>query len=269
MGMAHLVGGAFRALGPEKLAKEDRRDGLPFFLVLLAVAGAIVEWFLINNPVAQTVSAFTLGAMVGRLAFVLPVILLLFAIWLFRHPASVHDNTRVGIGLSLLLVTIAGFSHLFGGQPQPSDGVEQLAKAGGIFGWLIAAPLTLLLTAWGAGVVLGLLTVLSLFIITKTPPNRIGERAKELWAWLFGQPAPAEAEPAPKPSRTASVELDLPEDVPPAQLPWWRRNASQREEDQSASASDGITELLGGGGTTSPPATRPKCSASWPPPKRP
>ena len=248
MGMAHLVGGAVRALGPEKLAKEDRRDGLPFFLMLLAVAGGIVEWFLINNEVAQAISAYTLGALLGRLSFVLPVVFLLFAIWLFRHPASVHDNTRVGIGLSLLLVTTAGFSHLFGGQPQPSDGVEQLATAGGIFGWLIAAPLTLLLTEWGAGIVLGLLTLLSLFIITKTPPNKIGQRARELWAWLFGQPAPTEAEAVVKPSRTQSVELDI-EDVPPAQLPWWRRNASQREEDPSESGRDAMTELLGGGGT--------------------
>jgi S-DNA-T family DNA segregation ATPase FtsK/SpoIIIE len=42
MGLAHLTGGAARALGPEKLSKEDRRDGFPFFLVVLAVIGAIV-----------------------------------------------------------------------------------------------------------------------------------------------------------------------------------------------------------------------------------
>ena len=53
MGLAHVTGGAARALGPETLAKEERRDGLPFFIVVLAVAGALVEWFFINEPVAQ------------------------------------------------------------------------------------------------------------------------------------------------------------------------------------------------------------------------
>ncbi len=86
MGLAHLTGAAARALGPETLAKEDRRDGLPFFLVLLAVAGAIIEWFGINNATAQSISIWTVGALVGRLSFVLPVILLIFAVWLFRHP---------------------------------------------------------------------------------------------------------------------------------------------------------------------------------------
>ena len=33
MGLAHVAGGAARALGPETLQKEERRDGLPFFIV--------------------------------------------------------------------------------------------------------------------------------------------------------------------------------------------------------------------------------------------
>ena len=43
LGMAYVVGGAFRAFSPAELDKAERRDGLPFLLVLLAVAGAVVE----------------------------------------------------------------------------------------------------------------------------------------------------------------------------------------------------------------------------------
>ncbi|MGO4692261.1 DNA translocase FtsK 4TM domain-containing protein [Glaciibacter sp. 2TAF33] len=264
MGLAHLTGGAARALGPEQLSKEERRDGLPFFLVLLAVVGAIVEWFLINEPIAKTLDSWTFGGLFGRVAFALPVIMLLFAIWLFRKPSSVHDNGRIGIGLTLLLVTVSGLCHIFGGQPNPSEGMDVLALSGGVIGWMIAAPLIALTTGIGATAVVILLLVLSLFIITKTPPNKIGERSRELYAWLFGAQLPDAEEraaaKAAKFSKTKQVELDgLGHDddpeIDPNALPWWRRNTSKREEDPDfgsavsvgSAAADPMADLLGGG----------------------
>ncbi len=41
LGLAHATGGLFRAFGPETLEKDQRRDGFPFLLVLLAIAGAM------------------------------------------------------------------------------------------------------------------------------------------------------------------------------------------------------------------------------------
>ena len=255
MGLAHLTGGAARALGPETLAKEERRDGLPFLLVLLAIVGAVVEWFFINDPVAQALDAWTFGGLFGRVAFALPVIMLIFAVWLFRHPSSVHDNTRIGIGLSLLLLTVSGLCHLFGGQPAPSEGMPVLARAGGILGWMLAQPLILLITEVGAAVVIILLLLLSILIITKTPPNRIPARFRELYAWLFGAPEPDEdAEPKPSRRKGKSVQTELDgiddDDAERAGLvPWWRRNASNREEDPAFEAGgiDGITEVFGPG----------------------
>jgi S-DNA-T family DNA segregation ATPase FtsK/SpoIIIE len=271
MGLAHVSGGAARALGPEQLSKEERRDGLPFFLVLLAIAGAVVEWFLINDPVAQTLDAWTFGALFGRLAFALPVILLLFAVWLFRNPSSVHDNGRIGIGLSLLLVTISGLCHIFGGQPVPSEGMEVLALSGGVLGWMIAAPLIFLITEIGASIVVILLLILSLFIITKTPPNKVGERSRELYAWLFGAPLPApEERAAAKEARTEriqalktkQIELDGldadQDDADDAVLPWWRRNTSKREEDPDfSSAVSGTSRADENDYEADPPAADP------------
>ena len=42
MGLAHMTGAAFRLLGRETLDKSERRDGVPFFLVLLAILVAMV-----------------------------------------------------------------------------------------------------------------------------------------------------------------------------------------------------------------------------------
>lgn len=238
MGLAHVAGGGARAFGPEQLDREERRDGLPFFILLLAVAGAVVEWFFINSRIAQTLDAWTFGGLFGRVAFALPVIMLLLAAWLFRHPSSVHDNRRIGVGLLLLLVAVSGLCHIFSGQPQPSEGMPVLARAGGIIGWMVAAPLVALAAGVGATVVMALLLLLSLFIITKTPPNRIGTRIRELYAYLFGAQLPTEEERRERAEqrKTAQFELDgidavADAGVDEAALPWWRRNKTGREED--------------------------------------
>jgi len=246
LGLAHGVGGLFRAFGPESLEKDQRRDGFPFLLVLLACAGAVVEWFFIGEQIAQNISAYTWGLLIGRVAFVLPVLLLLLAGWLFRHPSSVHDNGRIGIGFGFFALSLAGFCHVASGtadrlgvlsRPQPKDGMPALSAAGGLFGWMLGEPLAFL-TPVVAYIVLSLLAVLSILILTKTPPNRIGERLGDLYAWMFG---------AERPLRTAAVD-EAPQDSDEKDdaLPWWRRNKTGREEDPDDDVdSQAITALLG------------------------
>ncbi|MBN9211410.1 MAG: cell division protein FtsK [Microbacterium sp. 71-36] len=238
--LAHGVGGMFRVFGPETLEREQRRDGFPFFLVLLAVAGAVVEWFFIGNDVAATISAYSFGAIIGRVAFVFPVLLLLLAGWLFRHPSSVHDNGRIGIGFALFVISMAGFCHVAGGGPAPSEGLPRLSLAGGLAGWMSGEPLSLLLTDVGAYVALSVLTILSVLILTKTPPNRIGQRLGDLYSWMFG------AERVEKDATTAVLPTDADDDAPAEKsLPWWRRNKSGREEDVDGDlGSDDLTTLL-------------------------
>ncbi|MBO0979533.1 DNA translocase FtsK [Microbacterium sp. SD291] len=247
-GLAHGVGGLFRAFGPETLEKDDRRDGFPFLLVLLAAAGAVDEWFFIGNEVAANISAYSVGGLVGRVAFVMPVLLLLLAGWLFRHPSSVHDNGRIGIGFGLFILTLAGFCHIAAGhadssgdlvRAQPKQGMLALSEAGGLFGWMVGEPLSYL-TPVGAYIVLALLAALSILILTKTPPNRIGQRLGDLYAWMF------DAERPEKPAKDAVAVDDADKVDDPDVLPWWRRNKTGREEDPDEGnlGSDDITALL-------------------------
>lgn len=238
-GLAHGVGGLFRAFGLETLEKDQRRDGFPFLLVLLAIAGAVNEWFFIGSTVAANISAYSVGALIGRAAFIMPVLLLLLAGWLFRHPSSVHDNGRIGIGFGLFVVALAGFCHVAGGMPQPRQGMVALSAAGGLFGWLLGQPLSYL-TAIPAYIVLSLLAALSVLILTKTPPNRIGQRLGDLYAWMF------DAERAPKPAAAEEASVDDADKVDdPDVLPWWRRNKTGREEDpDDRVGSQDLTELL-------------------------
>ena len=234
LGVAHLAGGAFRVLGKETLEKDQRRDGVPFFLLVLAVAGAIVEWFTPAASVSATLDAWTFGGLFGRVAFALPVIMLLFAAWLFRHPSTVHDNTRIGIGGILLLSSVSAICAVASGNPSPSVHSEELAKAGGVIGWIAAWPLTQLGVPGAVVPIAVIVLALSLFIITKTPPNRVGVRLRELYAYLFGATL-AEHEPKEKGSdQKESIQFgtisDLGlDDEDPASLPWWRRNKSKKD----------------------------------------
>ncbi|MBG6107776.1 DNA translocase FtsK [Frigoribacterium sp. CG_9.8] len=247
LGLAHAVGGAARVLGRETLAKDERRDGVPMFVFLLAVVGAVVEWFNPADPIAIALDSYTFGGLFGRVAFALPVIMLLFAVWLFRHPSSVHDNGRIGIGLAVLLTSISALCHIFGGAPQPAGGVEALARAGGVAGWVLAGPLLAVGTAWLAAPIVSLLLLLSLFILTKTPPNRTRVRLRELYGYLFGAQV-VEASPATvlQKGLTAQTgeygsfgDLGLDGDDP-GSVPWWRR--SKKREDEPAFDSSVLTK---------------------------
>ncbi|MEN9714952.1 MAG: hypothetical protein RJA35_419 [Actinomycetota bacterium] len=225
LALAHVFGGAARSLSKEKIAPEDRRDGVPFALFVMGVIGAVIMWFLANNQVAQIANTYTVGLLFGRFSAVLPVFLVAFAVFLARHPSSVRDNTRVGGGLLLLVISIAGFLHIFTGSsdfkvwvnPSDVDGVAKLAQAGGLFGWLISVALLSTITIWGAVPVVALISVGSVLIMTKTPPTRVAERLRELWVRLFGEGKAKVVEAQPDTD-------EIHDAFDGTRVPWWRKD---------------------------------------------
>ena len=229
MFFARMVGGASRAFSKEVVAKEDRRDGVGFFLFLVGVAGVIFAWFMPEVDWVKWLNNHTAGLFFGRFAPALPPIILIFAIYMMRNPSSVKDNGRIAVGLFLLVSSMAGFYHVFSAQPSPQTSdfwVTELplAAAGGLLGWFTSALFIQWLTPWGAVPVLALFSFASLLILTKTSPTRIGERLTQAWIYLFGEPKP----------REVTSKVDEPEDLDDAfdghKVPWWRKPKSEAEQ---------------------------------------
>jgi S-DNA-T family DNA segregation ATPase FtsK/SpoIIIE len=172
----------------------------------------------------------------GPVAFVLPVIMIVFAVYLARHPSTTRDNSRIGIGLFLLLMVASGFFHLFSAQPQPTDGVVALSEAGGLLGWLIAIPFLSTMSIWGAVPVLVLFGFGSILIMTRTAPNKIGERLGELYEYLFGSALEKKSQD--------DSELELHDAFDGTKAPWWRR--SKKDDNAYDSALVEGTDLVQG-----------------------
>ena len=122
MGIARVTGGAFRKIGRDVHPPyEVRRDGTGLFLVIIALVIASVEWWGLRGigwygEFVHGVAAGTFGFM----AALMPPILLIGAIRLFRWPEEHRANNRVGIGLALATLAGSGISHVAGGLPPVS-----------------------------------------------------------------------------------------------------------------------------------------------------
>ena len=220
---AGAVGWLARSLSSEKISREDQRDGPPFALFLLGIAGAITTWFFSSEAesFAKTLNNYTAGLLFGKLSLALPVVMIVFAMYLMRHPSTVKDNTRIGIGWFVLLISIAGFFHLFMGQPEPSSKPELLPEAGGLFGWLISVLFLNTITIWGASIVVGIIAVTSLLIITRTAPNQVFSRLKGFYQHLF---------PSSLEKKDSEPEDEIDDAFDGTKAPWWRRSKQDESE---------------------------------------
>ena len=227
MFFAHAVGGGARALSPDKLHPDDRRDGIPFAIFLMGVLGVVFSWFLINQDWAKWLHNWTFGMLFGQMAYGLPLFMVVFAIFLMRNPATTRDNGRIGLGLFLFVVAVSGVFEAGYVIANPTSAIEPsvagpdgLSLAGGLFGWLVTVPVLSIggaLGGWLAVLESLILAFGSLLVMTKTPPNRIRQRFSEAYVRLFGD-HPAQASGAIEPEAE-----EIPDAFDGTKVPWWRR----------------------------------------------
>ena len=266
--MAHAVGSVFRLFPDEPVHPDDRRDGVPFVLFLLAVGGIVIEWFNYGVGWATTTALFTVSGSLGRVSFAMPIVLLMLATRLFRHPTKTSDNTRIGVGVVMWLMSIAAISHLVAGRPVAGEAsLEQLAMAGGFLGYGVGEALVFLGagTLWLAWPVLIIFMLGSLLVISKTPPAQIGSRLLEAYAYLFGSNPDVvaakwserrenwmakgrEALTVSQPDEPDYVDFDELAETMPVEdesVPWWKRGRKQEALVQDTEPLDDVDPETG------------------------
>ncbi|MBC7292467.1 MAG: DNA translocase FtsK 4TM domain-containing protein, partial [Actinotalea sp.] len=207
LGSAHLVGGTARRIGhgARDLDPAHRRDGLAFVLLGLAVVVAAREWWGLSGAAGDVIHAVVAGTF-GVVGVAVPLFLLSGAIRLMRHPDRVDANGRIVIGLSAIVLAVCGLVHLSAGVPSPRDGLEPVRQAGGVLGYVVAAPLEALVTVWVTVPLLVLLAVFGVLVVTATPVHQVVPRLRAAYHRATGR---RHAGPAQDADDDASI-ADLP-----------------------------------------------------------
>ncbi len=205
MGTAHVAGGAARRIGhsARELDPAHRRDGIGLALLAAAVVVAAREWWALSGPVGDAVHAVVAGTF-GRVALVLPLVLLGLGVRMMRHPDARQANGRVSIGLTTLTVAACGLVHAARGLPDVSDGWAAVRDAGGVLGFLASSPLEQAVTLWGAVILLLLVGFFGVLVLTATPVHAIPQRVRSLLAHLTGDHRPAEDASGDEPADAAT-----------------------------------------------------------------
>ncbi len=202
LSVAHLIGTGVRALPPHHPAggagdgdgdvRDARHDGRGFGLLLAAMVVAVVIADAADGPIGRFLSVLVVGGL-GRLAVVLPVLLVGYAVHLMRRPRG-HDEGagRLLTGWLLLLVSATGLVSLAAGLPDPTEGLDALGAAGGLVGWFVTGPIAALVGVALSTILMVFLAAIGVLTVTATPlravPARVrsaGHRARQ---WLPGGP---------------------------------------------------------------------------------
>ena len=193
--MAHVAGGTVRRIGhsARDLEPEHRRDGIGFFLLGLAVVVAAREWWGLKGTAGDVIHAVVAGTF-GRVAYVVPIALLLFAIRLLRAPGDQASTNRITIGSTAMTIATAGLVHISVGLPSPPDGALKMRDAGGMIGFLASSPVVAAVKTWGAVPLLVMVGLFGVLVMTATPVHLIPQRLGELRDRVLRHPREAGVE---------------------------------------------------------------------------
>ena len=175
----------FIARGARDLDPEHHRDGAALLLLISSLAAFAGTWFQADNYLGRNLYSLFFGAF-GQIGYLAPLLLLYFAIRLFRKPDDASTTGRITVGTLLLLISASGLAHLLNGSLGSLNptGASAIREGGGLLGYWVAKPLVALMTSMLAYPLLITLSLFAILIITATPLSKVGIRIKVIYIWL-------------------------------------------------------------------------------------
>lgn len=174
----------FVARGARDLDPVHQRDGVAFLLLILAIIASAGTWFSADNFVNRLIYSFIYGGF-GRIAFCTPVVLIFFAVLLFRNPENKKATGRIIIGTLALALSSTGMAHLLNGSI--GTGATAMREGGGWLGYGVSTPLVALMTSVLVYPVLTLLFIFGLLVITATPVAEVFTRSASFFSWIWAK----------------------------------------------------------------------------------
>ena len=154
-----------------------------FVLVALALLFCASEWFRVSGAFGMLLHALA-SSMFGVMSVLLPVILLVAALWLISATVKSVLTARVLTGLGLILWSICSIIDAVKLGSSTVFDIQAVRRAGGLLGYVLGSPLT-----WGLAegfaialfVLVALLGVLLIIGVTMNDISAYGHAAKERW----------------------------------------------------------------------------------------
>ena len=207
-GIAKALGATIRfiARGAKDLDPTHQRDGAAFALLILAIIAGAGAWFHADNVISRAVYAFIYGGF-GRIGFIAPLVLIYFAIRLFRVPDEKAATGRIIVGTITLLISATGLAHLLNGSV--GTGATAIQHGGGWIGYGVSTPLVALMTSMLTYPVLIVLFIFGVLVVTATPASEVFSRISSASRWMWDR----------KPTRRVSGEEFEISETPPFESP--------------------------------------------------
>jgi DNA segregation ATPase FtsK/SpoIIIE, S-DNA-T family len=173
------VGRTARSVGRARdIDPGHRRDGIALALLGIAVVVAAGSWFDAARPVGEWIDGF-LRVLIGSAVVVLPIVLLIIAVFLMRSEPDPDARPRLILGAAMIALPELGLLHLWAGSPQSPDGRRHAA---GFLGYAIGGPLSDGLTAWIAAPLLVIGVLFGLLLVTGTTIREVPETLRMMFS---------------------------------------------------------------------------------------